>query len=387
MPFSPSDVTYLANLFNPQVVGDMINEKLIKNIVFEPMANIDYTLQGRAGDTVTLPYYDYIGDAQDVGEGTAIPISKLAQNTKQVKISKIGKGVEMTDESILSGYGDPVGEAVRQITMSIASQLDNKLLQALNGNTTNVYTPSSTFSVDDVRKAIALFGEEMDGQKALIVDPDVYAELLDVKSWVPASELSADMTIRGSVGMAYGCNIIVSERVKGGNIHIVKPGALAIYMKRDTLVEFDRDIICQTNVVTGSKLFAPYLYKPGSAIVIVRSGGDDGGGDGDGGDDDGGDDGGDETPNAKLSALSFGSLTLSPTFDADTTAYTTATENATNTITATAADENATVVIKNGEATVNSGSQATWADGTNTVTITVTNGTASKVYTVTVTKS
>ena len=119
MPFSPSDVTYLANLFNPQVVGDMINEKLIKNIVFEPMANIDYTLQGRAGDTVTLPYYDYIGDAQDVGEGTAIPISKLAQNTKQVKISKIGKGVEMTDESILSGYGDPVGEAVRQITMSI----------------------------------------------------------------------------------------------------------------------------------------------------------------------------------------------------------------------------------------------------------------------------
>lgn len=49
--------TYLSDLFNPQVIGDMINEKLTDNIVFAPLATIDYTLQGRAGDTVTLPYF------------------------------------------------------------------------------------------------------------------------------------------------------------------------------------------------------------------------------------------------------------------------------------------------------------------------------------------
>ena len=49
--------TYLSSLFNPQVVADLINTKLTDNMVFAPLAKIDYTLQGRAGNTVTLPYY------------------------------------------------------------------------------------------------------------------------------------------------------------------------------------------------------------------------------------------------------------------------------------------------------------------------------------------
>ena len=93
------------------------------------------------------------------------------------------------------------------------------------------------------------------------------------------------------------------------------------------------------------------------------------------------------TENAKLSALTIGNLTLSPAFDADTTAYTVATTNATNTVTATAADSNATIAITNGSTTVANGSAATWAEGENTLTITVTSGAATKTYTVTVTKS
>ena len=96
---------------------------------------------------------------------------------------------------------------------------------------------------------------------------------------------------------------------------------------------------------------------------------------------------GSTTANAKLSALTLGSLTLSPAFDADTTSYTAATTNATNTVTATAADSNATIAITNGSTTVANGSAATWTDGANTLTIIVTSGTATKTYTVTVTKS
>lgn len=49
--------TYLSNLFNPQVVGDMLNVKLTDAIKLAPLAITDYTLQGRPGDTITLPYY------------------------------------------------------------------------------------------------------------------------------------------------------------------------------------------------------------------------------------------------------------------------------------------------------------------------------------------
>nr|DAQ76019.1 MAG TPA: Cadherin-like beta sandwich domain protein [Caudoviricetes sp.] len=90
---------------------------------------------------------------------------------------------------------------------------------------------------------------------------------------------------------------------------------------------------------------------------------------------------------ARLSGLTIGALTLTPTFDPDTTEYTATTTNATNTVTATPEDDGATVTILNGETHIDNGTAATWVDGANTVTITVKNGTAQKVYTVTVTKT
>ena len=52
-----ADTSYLSNLFNPQVIADLINTKLIDNIVFAPLAMVETTLEGRAGNTVTLPFY------------------------------------------------------------------------------------------------------------------------------------------------------------------------------------------------------------------------------------------------------------------------------------------------------------------------------------------
>lgn len=63
------------------------------------------------------------------------------------------------------------------------------------------------------------------------------------------------------------------------------------------------------------------------------------------------------------------------------------TTDATNTITVKTVDSAATAEIKNGTTTVTSGSAATWAEGANTVKVTVKYGTTKRVYTVTVTKT
>lgn len=91
--------------------------------------------------------------------------------------------------------------------------------------------------------------------------------------------------------------------------------------------------------------------------------------------------------NADLSGLTIGSLTLSPSFSAEVTEYTATTTNSTNTVTATAKDENTVITILNGGTEVENGTPATWADGVNTLTVTAENGSIRKVYTVTVTKS
>lgn len=265
--------TYLSSLFNPQVVADIIDTKLTNNMVFAPLAKIDYTLQGRAGNTVTLPYYSYIGAASAVSEGYDIGIRKLVQSTSAVTIVKYGVAVQLTDEAVLSGYGDPLGEAATQIATSIDDAMDTALLAALAANSAseqNYATSNSSTPLmpDDIPAALAKYGEDMDGQKVLLVDPDFYVQLLR-DNWVPASEIAADIRIRGAVGMAYGCQVVVTNRLVGtDNLYIVKPNTLAVFIKRGSFIESDRDILNQSTVLAGSILAAPYLLNPSGMIKL-----------------------------------------------------------------------------------------------------------------------
>jgi len=93
----------------------------------------------------------------------------------------------------------------------------------------------------------------------------------------------------------------------------------------------------------------------------------------------------DTANDANLASLS--GLTLSPSFDAGTVTYTAATTNTSDTVIAIPANDNAQVVMKLGADTVKNGTTIKWAAGANTLTVTVKNGAATKVYTVTVTKS
>lgn len=93
--------------------------------------------------------------------------------------------------------------------------------------------------------------------------------------------------------------------------------------------------------------------------------------------------------NANLASLSLGSLTLTPAFDKGTTSYTATTSNATNVINAAAEDIGATVEITANDEEITSGSAITWETGENEVEVKVTaaDGTTTKTYTITVTKS
>ena len=93
----------------------------------------------------------------------------------------------------------------------------------------------------------------------------------------------------------------------------------------------------------------------------------------------------DTANDANLESLT--GLTLSPSFDAGTVTYTAATTNTSDTVIAIPANDNAKVVMKLGTDTVKNGTAIKWASGANTLTVTVKNGAATKVYTVTVTKS
>ena len=97
------------------------------------------------------------------------------------------------------------------------------------------------------------------------------------------------------------------------------------------------------------------------------------------------------TADATLSALSFGSETLTPAFDSSTVAYSATVPSTTTTYpfpTYTKSQAGSTVVVKQGTSVVTGPGALTLVDGPNVVTVEVTapNGTTKKTYTMTITK-
>lgn len=268
-----SNATLLQDLFVPEVVADAIDKKLVDGIRFSPLAVIDNTLVGRAGDELTMPSYEYIGDAEDVAEGTDIPIAKLSQDTEKVKVSKIGKAVEFSDEALLSGANNDIAEeAAKQVVVSINSKLENDLIKAMSTSATltaelDLTAGNVTHGIAD---ALGQFGEDIDGEKVLLVPPAVYTALVKSDGWIPNTEAGANIIMNGTVGSIFGAQVVLSNRLTARNeAYIIKPGALRIVMKRNTLVEFDRDILSEMNYIKASKLFAPYVYDKSKVIKLT----------------------------------------------------------------------------------------------------------------------
>lgn len=271
-----SNATLLQDLFVPEVVADAIDKKLVDAIRFAPLAVIDTTLEGRPGDELTMASYEYIGDAADVAEGTDIPIAKLSQDTEKVKVSKIGKAVEFSDESLISASGNIAEEAAKQVVVAVNSKLEADLIEEMS--TKAVLTSELSLAGENITHgiadALAKFGEDIDGEKVLLVPPAVYTALVKSDGWIPNTEAGANIIINGTVGSIFGAQVVLSNRLTARNeAYIIKPGALRIVMKRNTLVEFDRDILSEMNYIKASKLFAPYVYDKSKVIKITVSAG------------------------------------------------------------------------------------------------------------------
>lgn len=275
--------TKIAQLVNPEVFADMVSAKLPKMIKFTPLAYVERELVGQPGNTVTVAKWVYSGDAKDITEGEAIVPDQLTTDKSTMTIKKAGKGVEVTDEALLSGYGDPLGQAAHQISLAIANKVDNDLVVEAKKATQYVDDAPTTGAALD--KALAVFEDEEDARYVALVNPkDAIALRADtVKEWVRGSEIGANIVVSGTFGETHGVQIVRSKKVEQGKGFLVKVsavetdtddvakyGAFVINLKRDVAVETDRDILKKTTVITGDEHYGVYLYDP---TKVVKFGG------------------------------------------------------------------------------------------------------------------
>lgn len=263
-------LTKLENMIDPEVMAQMISASLENAIRFAPLANVDRTLVGRPGSTVVVPRFNYIGDAEDVAEGAPIDLALLTADSDEFTIKKAGKGVELSDEAVLSGYGDPIGEAAKQLRLSIANKADNDALAALD-TTSVVYSAGTAFDIATIDAAAAIFNDEDQAPMVLIMNPADAGELRAnvAGQWERASELGDNIIVNGAFGAILGAQVVRSRKVPVGTAYLVKQGALGLYLKRDVQVETDRDIVHKTTVMTADQHYGVHLYDESKAIKIT----------------------------------------------------------------------------------------------------------------------
>ena len=279
--------TQFSNMINPEVMAEMISAKVAKKVAVIPFAKVDTTLQGQAGNTITIPVFGYIGDAANVAEGASIGASALTTTQKQFTIKKIAKGVDITDEAILSGYGDPVGEANRQLIMSISQKVDQDAIDALYGASLSFDGIANKISYAGIVDAIDVFEEEYNTEKIIFVHPKQVSQLRKDADFTSADKyLNGNYTaVNGEIGKIANARVVVSKRVKEDDTHagyvnpIVKisydseteqdTSALTIFLKRNIMVETSRDIDHQINMIRSSENYVVALTDESKVVLAT----------------------------------------------------------------------------------------------------------------------
>lgn len=275
-----SNATKLAQLINPEVMADMVSAKADKKVRVLPYAKVDTTLQGQAGDTISIPKYGYIGEAVEVAEGEDIPVRQMSVSSEQHTIKKAGIGGVLTDEAVLSGYGNPVGELTNQMATSIAGKCDTDAYEELVKAPT-IYTATGVLSYNETVNAIDLFEEETNTEKAMFIHPKQVTQLRLDPNFIDKSKYGNEVMLDGEIGMIANARIVASKKVRvdGGTYlnPIVKleedtetedsSPALTIFLKRDTNVETDRIARNRTTEITGDKMYVVALTNETKVIV------------------------------------------------------------------------------------------------------------------------
>ncbi len=207
------NTTKISDMVNPNVMADMISAKISKKIVVAPFAKVDESLVGVAGDTVLVPQYTYIGDAADVAEGVEVDTTKLVTTTKKATIKKAMKAVRLTDEAVLSGYGNPIGETNNQLALAIASKVDADAMDALQDAKLKYDGEDNYISYDGIIDAIDVFQEEANTQKVMFIHPKQMTKLRHDEDFISAEKYTGNLLISGEIGMIANTRIVPSKRV------------------------------------------------------------------------------------------------------------------------------------------------------------------------------
>ncbi len=270
--------TNLSALINPEVMAQMIEEYIgSKSGKFDAVVTEDNTLVATPGNTIKVPKWGYIGDAADVAEGVAVVPAAMSSSSVDVTVKKAVKAVTLTDEAVVSGFGDPIGTATRQIGESIVQKKDRDVVTALDSATTVKGDGTAVISLADLLAAKMLFGDEDDDfEIQYYTSPTQYGKLVALLE-AKDTPLGDYVRENGEVTRVYGMRIHRSNKCtttgtgasKKYSNYLAKAPAVKIYNKRGINSETERDAKKGATDYVANKHYVAHLADDRYAVKYI----------------------------------------------------------------------------------------------------------------------
>lgn len=283
--------TKLADIINPEVMGNMIEAKISALCKITPYAKVDTTLEGVPGDTKTVPSWNYVGDAEDFSPeaGNEMETAKLTASSTTFTIKCAGKSIAIYQTAINSGLGDPIGQANAQLAKAIMGKVDNDVMDAAYTATTEV-TAAGQIGYKGIVDAVAKFEDEEDGiEKVMFIHPNQEATLLKDADFLSADKFTGGVAVNGAIGKIAGCWVKKSKKVKKDSssnywmnpIIKLEPDsseteytetelpALTIFLKKNTQVDHEWFPKKQRHDITAAKYYGVALTNA-SKVVLAK---------------------------------------------------------------------------------------------------------------------
>ena len=280
--------TMLSDIINPQVMGDMIEAKIPHMLKFTPFAKVDTSLVGVPGDTKTVPSWNFVGAAEDVAEGAEIETKKLTAASTQFTVKKAMQSVGITQESINSGLGDPVGQAETQLAKAIALKVESDVLEAALGGSQTYDGSAAAIGYAGIVDAVDVLDEEEITDKVLFIHPKQVTTLRKDPDFLSADKYQGGVAVSGEIGMVAGVRIVPSRQIvtdESGNyvcpLIKLEPAsadteyaenelpAITIYLKKDTSVDAEWFPKKQTHDITAAKYYGVALTNAAKVVVAT----------------------------------------------------------------------------------------------------------------------
>lgn len=238
----------------------------------------------KGGDSVTVPYFGTLGEAEDLNEGDALTPENLTATKETATCIHTGKAFSITEWSRWASYGDPYREAGRQIREVIKRRWDKALIDKAAASVPTAYTLDVTgatnknLTYDNMLNARQKWGDDQANIALIVMHSDMYFDVLKQKDLNGKPLVSAETEGPDGYQPARwaGAPIIISDKcpktLTTGTTYqyesyVLKEKSLVIWANGTPSVDTDKDILADAYIVATHHYFVPYRYlrAPGSA--------------------------------------------------------------------------------------------------------------------------